>query len=132
MAALGLFTLPKKERLCNRKEIDRLFDGANRSLSAYPLRVVYTLVPREHDGVVARMMVSVPKRCFKRAVKRNRVKRQVREAYRHVKADVSRLMETHPEETLLLAFVWLDSCLCDSATVSAKMTNLLERLCERL
>ena len=132
MAALGLFTLPKKERLCNRKEIDRLFDGANHSLAAYPLRVVFTLVPREDDGVPARMMVSVPKRCFKRAVKRNRVKRQVREAYRHAKEEVGRLMESHPEETLLLAFVWLDTRLYDSATVADKMANLIERLCERL
>ena len=132
MAALGLFTLPKKERLSNRKEIDQLFGGSSRSLAAYPLRVVYTMVPRGQDGVPARMMVSVPKRCFKRAVKRNRVKRQVREAYRHAKDSVFRMMDAYPDQTLLLAFVWLDVQLYDSDTVTAKMDNLLERLCERL
>ena len=132
MAALGLFTLPKKERLCNRKEIDLLFGGASRSLAAYPLRMVFTMVPRGHDGVPLRMMVSVPKRCFKRAVKRNRVKRQVREAYRHAKSGVCLAMDAYPDQTLLLAFVWLDNHLHDSATVTAKIDNLLERLCERL
>lgn len=131
MAALGLFTLPKKERLCSRKEIDRLFEGANHSLSAYPLRVVYAMVPRGEGEPAARMMVSVPKRCFKRAVKRNRVKRQVREAYRHAKHDVFTLMESHPDQTLLLAFVWLDARLYDSPTVAAKVHNLIGRLCER-
>ena len=132
MAALGLFTLPKKERLCNRKEIDRLFDGANRSLSAYPLRVVYTLVPREHDGVVARMMVSVPKRCFKRAVKRNRVKRQVREAYRKQKHLVSGAMDNHPGQTLAVAFIWLSDKLFDSRHIDERVGMLLTRISEVL
>ena len=128
MAALGLFTLPKKERLCNRKEIDRLFDGANRSLSAYPLRVVYTLVPREHDGVVARMMVSVPKRCFKRAVKRNRVKRQIREAYRHHKQILAE--KVSQDMALAIAFIWLADELHDSQQVNRSVKRLLEKVAE--
>lgn len=131
MAALGLFTLPKKERLCSRKEISRLFEGANRSLSAFPLRMVYAIVPRTEGESSVRMMISVPKRCFKRAVKRNRVKRQVREAYRHARQPLHALMERHADQSLLLAFIWVDACLHDSTVVAEKVGNLIGRLCER-
>ena len=52
--------------------------------SAFPIRAVY--MPNE-VGVV-RVMVSVSKRYFKRAVKRNRIKRQLREAYRLQKESI--------------------------------------------
>ena len=132
MAALGLFTLPKKERLCNRKEIDQLFGGSSRSLAAYPLRVVYTMVPRGQDGVPARMMVSVPKRCFKRAVKRNRVKRQVREAYRRHKDTLTDAMAGKDDRQLLVAFLWIDSRPHDSRNVEAKVENLIRRMAEKI
>lgn len=131
MAALASYTLPKEERLCSRSEINRLFEGANRSLSAFPLRMVYTMVPRGEGESVARMMVSVPKRYFKRAVHRNRVKRQVREAYRHAKHDVLEMMGRYPDQTLLMAFVWVDAHLQDSSVVAEKVGNLIGRLCER-
>ena len=88
------------------------------------------------DGLIppvqAQMMVSVPKRYFKRAVKRNRVKRQVREAYRKNKQLVlSQLLDT-PDKAVAMAFIWMDGKLQDSAFVGQRMINLLARLGERL
>ena len=54
--------------------------GGSRSCSLFPLRVVY--LPVEELEADASILISVSKRRFKRAVKRNRVKRQIREAYR--------------------------------------------------
>ena len=51
-------------------------------MSAFPIRVVYRLVEPQPNAAQIQMLVSVPKKHFKRAVKRNRVKRQIREAYR--------------------------------------------------
>lgn len=73
----------------------------------------------------AKFLVSVPKRCFKRAVKRNRVKRQVREAYRKNKAIVAR-------HNVAMAFIWLSDSLCNSNRVEATVINLLNRVNERL
>ena len=74
-------TLPKVERLNSRILIERLFTGGSKSLPAFPLRIVY--MPVEGENLpAATILISVPKKRFKRAVKRNRVKRQVREAYR--------------------------------------------------
>ena len=65
MADLALHTLPKEERLCSRKALEELFGGGHQSVSAFPIRAVY--MPNE-VGVV-RVMVSVSKRYFKRAVR---------------------------------------------------------------
>lgn len=70
----------KKERLKSKLIIDRLFAEGN-SIKKYPLRLVYLPVqdPSEKLNKVA---VSVPRRNFKRAVDRVRIKRLMREAYR--------------------------------------------------
>ena len=72
-------TLRKSERLDKKKVIEKMFAGGSRSFSVFPLRVVY--LPVEELEAPVSILVSVSKRRFKRAVKRNRVKRQIREAY---------------------------------------------------
>lgn len=74
------YTLPKRERLHLKRDLDLLF-GQGRSFVSYPLRVIY-LVSREPQDERVQMMVSVGKKYFRRAVKRNRVKRLIRESYR--------------------------------------------------
>ena len=74
-------TLRKSERLDRKKVIEKMFAGGSRSFSVFPLRVVY--LPVEELEAPVSILVSVSKRRFKRAVKRNRVKRQIREALPH-------------------------------------------------
>lgn len=97
----------------------------------FPIRVVYRLYDRpEYDPVAVQVLLSVPKRHLKHAVARNRVKRQLREAYRLQKEI---LAEALPEGNHLdLAFIWLSDDLVDTATVHHRMGNLLARLAERL
>lgn len=99
------YTLSKEERLSWKRYIDLLFEKGQ-SFVAFPLRVVY--LPVEEEGVApVSIMVSVSKKKFKRAVKRNRVKRQVREAYRVQKYDlINPLVEKN--KRLLVAFLYLD------------------------
>ena len=70
-------TLSKKQRLNGEIKIKTLFQKGN-IIIAYPLRICY-LSTNDEDN---QMMVSVPKKTFKRAVKRNLLKRRIREAYR--------------------------------------------------
>ena len=123
-------TLPKNERLSSQTLIKRLFSGGSKSLSAFPLRIVYMQVEEEHLPV-ASIMVSVPKKRFKRAVKRNRVKRQIREAYRKHKDILSEPLETSGRK-IAAAFIWLDNELHDSDEVEAKVKKLLQLIAERL
>lgn len=76
------FTFKKSERLCYEKSIDRLFKEG-KSFVAYPLRVIFfAMKADETEQEPCRLLISVPKRKFKRANKRNRIKRLVRETYR--------------------------------------------------
>ena len=74
------YSFSKVEHLCGEKKITRLHTEGS-AFIVYPLRVVYFLLPEE-DEFPAKVMVSVPKKRFKRAVKRNRLKRLLRETYR--------------------------------------------------
>ena len=78
------------------------------------------------------VLVSVSKRLFKRAVKRNRVKRQIREAYRMQKHQLVEKMAQMPGKQLLLAVIWQDGKLHDSSELNAKMHKILQRLHEKL
>lgn len=124
MPESGAKTFRKEERLCSRKAIDRLFNGGgSRSMAAFPLRMVYLKEASEDEKQAVKLLISVPKRCFKRAVKRNRVKRQIREAYRKNKLSLT--------EGYSLAFIWLDDKLWPTAVVEQKVCNLLQRLAEK-
>lgn len=127
-------TLGKEERLCSRKLIDSLFKGGgSRAMSGFPLRMVYAVTERHEGEPAAQILVSVPKRCFKRAVKRNRIKRLVREAYRLNKHILADALERHePQMSATMAFIYTDSHLHDYATMEQRVRNLLTRLSERL
>ena len=121
--------LRKPERLSRKKIIEKLFAGGSRSFSFFPLRVVW--LPVEELNVQASLLVSVSKRRFKRAVKRNRVKRQIREAYRLNKQP---LLEALAEKDLrlALAFIYLSDELTDSAVIAEKMKIALARIVEKV
>jgi len=74
------FSLEKEERLKSRKLIGQLYKQGQ-SVKAYPLRMVYLQIDHYSDYPV-QAAVSVPKRNFKKAVDRNRIKRLLRETYR--------------------------------------------------
>lgn len=80
-----IHTFTRSERLKSRTVIGRLFKDSH-SYVAYPLRVVWlehkAPPPPDSTNAPIQLVVSVPKRHFKTAVARNRLKRQIREAYR--------------------------------------------------
>lgn len=126
--------LPKSERINCKKLIDRLFKGGGaKSMSAFPLRVVFMTEDGDAHEPLAQMMVSVPKRFFKRAVKRNLVKRLVREAYRRNKQVLIDTLQTvEQRKTLSLCFIWTDHNLRSYEDVERKTANLLQRIAEKI
>ncbi len=85
MDAQRTYTLPKKERLCGKTGIENLLaKGHHGSVSG--LKYIW----RADNGLgFHRIMVSVPKKMFKRAVKRNLLKRRIRECWRRQKHDLA-------------------------------------------
>ena len=115
------FKLSKEERLCSRKALEELFEGSNKSILAYPIRAVFQKT--EETGI--RIMISVSKRFFKRAVKRNRAKRQLREAYR-----LNKHILKPASGGVNIAFLWNCNELLPTAKVMEKMQNLLNKINE--
>lgn len=77
--------LPKYERICKENDIQVLFDQGE-GFSVYPFRVIFLFHRDESRPVTCRLLVSVSKKRFHHAFKRNRVKRLMREAWRKNKA----------------------------------------------
>lgn len=72
------FRFPNSEKLKNKKTIDLLFEKG-KTVSNFPLKLFYLPL---NEGQYHQVAFAVPKRNFKLAVSRNRIKRQMREAYR--------------------------------------------------
>ncbi|MCR9170933.1 MAG: ribonuclease P protein component [bacterium] len=78
--------LGKEYKLCNKQLIDALFDGG-RSQKQYPFIVKYA-VQELKSNTPFQMVIAAPKRTFKTAVQRNRIKRICREAVRKNKTEL--------------------------------------------
>ena len=123
-------TLCKAERLHSKIVIEKMFAGGfSRSFSVFPLRAVYMSV--EQQEVPVSILISVPKKRFKRAVKRNRVKRQIREAYRKNKGPLWQGLQ-EKKLGLTIAFIYLSDELCRTEEIEEKVKVLLARIAERL
>ena len=106
-----------------------MFAGGSRSFSVFPLRVVY--LPVEELEADASILISVSKRRFKRAVKRNRVKRQIREAYRVNKHELLNAL-AEKKCRLAIAFIYLSDQLTESSVIEERVKTALARIVEKV
>ncbi len=124
-----MFTFKKTERICSKRIIDALFAGGNPSIAIYPLRAVYMQI--DNPTAPVSILVSVPKRRFRHAVDRNRMKRQVREAYRLNKHILLDTPEAHSESKgLAIAFICITDKLCTTSMVTKSVVKILRRIKE--
>ncbi|HLN72567.1 MAG: ribonuclease P protein component [Methylococcaceae bacterium] len=123
------FKLHKEERLCSQKTIEDLFSSGESFLS-YPLKVVF-LKTHFLPSVPAQAAFTVSKRNFKRAVKRNILKRRMREAYRLNKA--SFYAELGAKEcNIALMFVFIGKDIAEYAAIEKAMISALKKLLARI
>ena len=102
------FTLPKSERLYLREAIGQLF-AKGKGFMVFPYRVVYRILPEEDPQEVrVAIMTVAPKKKFKHAVDRNRVKRLTREAYRINKVELHDFLASKNLK-LQVAFIYADN-----------------------
>ena len=120
-------TFRKRERMVSNLLIEALFDsGRSRSVSAFPLRAVFRTTERREGSAPVLVLISVPKKRFRHAVDRNRVKRQIREAYRHHK---ELLWQQIPDDKMMLVgFVWLSDRHNPTAEVEKRIVSILQRI----
>jgi len=114
----------KSERLTSQKEIQTLFSDG-RSFHSFPFRVIWR-VSDNPGKQAARVVISVPKRKFKRAVDRNLIRRRIREAYRMHKSilyDHLNMLEVN----LIYMLMYTHDEIMDFEELEGKISKLLLR-----
>ena len=118
---------PKSERLFSQKKISRLFnDGL--SFIAYPLRIVYlpdTCDPAPTSGIS--VLISVPKKRFRHAVDRNRIKRMIRESIRLHKNETALFYQQNGQQ-LHLALMYICNDLKPYPIIEKSVLKALNQL----
>ena len=127
MSLLNSFS--KSEHLCGEKRITRLFTDGE-AFIVYPLRVVFLIEPKT-DTESLSVLVSVPKKRFKRAVKRNILKRRIREAYRLNKQSVCENINGKNIQ-IHIAFNYVSNDVLDYATIEKKMKLSLLKIMDKM
>jgi ribonuclease P protein component len=89
----------KEYKLCSQKVIQSIFDE-KKSVKAYPFLIHYSLIPLSSDASF-QITVSAPKRNFKKAHDRNRIKRLMREAIRKNKLILEPLLLENGQQLAL-------------------------------
>ena len=115
-------TFKKVERLKKKKDIQELFNRGS-SFYLYPFKILFiqenTLVD---EGACHQILISVPKRKFKKAVDRNKLKRRIREAYR-----LNKRFLDFPGK-LLIAYIYTAKDILPYQEIESKLVLSLKRL----
>ena len=115
----------KEERLCSIKLIDKLFhDGS--SFLLYPFRIVW-LSENSNSGMLVQVLISVPKKRFKRAVDRNLIKRRIREIYRLQKSEHLYPFLHEHSASLLLGINYIGNDIAEYSFMEKKLNAAIGR-----
>lgn len=116
-------SFPKEAKLCGAMQIAALYKTGKR-FTAWPLRVTYKKIPSDTTDkdpmATTRVLVWAPKSLFKRAVKRNRLRRLMREAYR--------LHQDMLSANYLIAFNYIDKEEHDFHTIEQAVCKALKKI----
>lgn len=113
-------TFPKSEKLCSKIVIGSLFQGGKK-VKKFPMVLLYA---NQTDFEQHKIAFSVPKRNFKKAVDRNRIKRQLREIYRLNKYRIDELTS----QKLAMFLIYNSNKMPSYQELEKNFMLLLERL----
>ncbi len=97
--------------------------GTGKSLNHSPYRISW--LPIAESSAPVKVVISVPKRSFKKAVDRNRLKRQIREIYRKEKQKV---YEVLGEKKILMMIIYTGKTKMEFKELEMKLRETLDRL----
>jgi ribonuclease P protein component len=117
---MGKYAFSKKERLSKEIWIQVLFERGS-SFYFHPFKVLYLPHP-DPGSTVNEVLISVPKRQFKRAVDRNKIKRRLREAYRLNKSEMS------AANKYLIAYIYTAKTILPSETFQQKILGTIQKI----
>lgn len=126
---MSLFSFRKDEILRKKKLIDRLFTEGS-TFYIYPFKIFWLELPLETNNP-AQILFSVGKRSFKRAVDRNRVKRQIREVYRIQKHELYHKLVTDQQQCII-GIIYTTNVMLTTGELEIKIKAVIKRLFSEL
>ena len=114
------YKLPKSEKLHSFGAIRRLF-SEGRGGFVYPFR--YVVYAEHAEEMSAEVLFSTPKKFLKRANKRNKVRRRMREAYRLNK---KLLLSSNEPRMMQIALIYSSKEIIDYNTIENATKKILE------
>lgn len=122
-------TFPAAERIKSKKVLEELYQKGE-TINHFPFRLKFMRHNFE-DEVKVKITVSVPKRNVRKAVQRNRLKRQIKEAYRLNKSTLLSQFENEPKG-LALFLIYTGKQDQEYALLESKLIELLKKLQSKL
>ena len=108
----------KKASLKSKKEASLLFKKG-RLIKNYPYLIYYLSAPSEEN---TKLLISIPKKSFKKAVDRNKIKRQIREIYFNI------LRFSNVENHYYIAIVYIGETKYDFTTLKNRLKLALDKI----
>lgn len=122
------YGLGKSDRLKSQKTIKRLFDEGQ-SLFKFPFKLYFLIENlNPEDESPLKFSISVPKKKFRSAVKRNLIKRRVRESYRINKHDLKSQLVTLNKHKISLMFVYISDEIEKYDIIEKSIITLIDKL----
>jgi ribonuclease P protein component len=115
----------KEDRLTQKRIIQQLFHKGIQ-LSKYPFNIHILSIEKSLSGRI-QVLISVPKRQFKKAADRNLIRRRIREAYR-LNKNILADNELKPEMQIAIAFVYTANEIHDHDFIQFKMIESLKKI----
>jgi len=118
-------TFKKEERLCKNKIIKILFEEGKK-FHVYPFKIIWMDIESD-SKYPARILISVSKRFFKKAVDRNKIRRQIREVYRKNKSLFYEYLSRQKKQCVF-TILYTDSAFIPFIELEKKIIIILQRL----
>jgi ribonuclease P protein component len=125
---MALFGFSKDERLKNKKSIQALFDQGERFFE-HPFIIVWQTT--EDDQSHLKTAISVPKKKIPKAVHRNKIKRQIKEAIRLQQHQLNTKL-SHQQLQLQLILIYSQTNIMSTVEIKDKISVTLQRLAEQI
>ena len=109
--------------------IGKLFSDGT-SFFIHPFRITYLYIDK-NDGPPVQLLISVSKKNFKSAVKRNKIKRLIRESYRKNKHLLFNEGNDKLNGQKLVSMVYIGKSIAPITEIERKLILILHRLNEK-
>jgi ribonuclease P protein component len=116
-------TFSKSERLCSKVLIDNVFEKG-KVIVGPSFKLIWLCADKPEDQPV-QIVITVPKRNFKKAVDRNKIKRRIREVYRRNKNVLYNVIEG---KTVYLMLMYTGKSIIEYKDAEEKIIKMLQRL----